>query len=67
MVSKTFFRRNPDVLQEKMTQRSAKRPAVRVRWEFSDTPWRSGYDAITEEIGRMEGKYIRLHKPPLNQ
>ena len=25
------------------------------------------YDAITEEIGNMEGRYIRLHRPPLNQ
>lgn len=25
------------------------------------------YDAITEEIGNMEGGYIRLHRPPLNQ
>ena len=24
--------------KEKMTRRTAKRPAVRVRWEFSDTP-----------------------------
>ena len=36
---KTFFRRNTDVFQGKMTQRTAKRPAVRVRWEFSDTPY----------------------------
>ena len=36
---KTFFRRNTDVFQEKMTRRTAKRPAVRVRWEFSDTPY----------------------------
>ena len=35
---KTFFRRNTDVFQGKMTRRTAKRPAVRVRWEFSDTP-----------------------------
>jgi hypothetical protein len=35
---KTFFRRNTDVFQGKMTRRNAKRPAVRVRWEFSDTP-----------------------------
>ena len=34
---KTFFRRNTDVFQGKMTRRTAKRPAVRVRWEFSDT------------------------------
>ena len=27
-----------DVFQGKMTQRTAKRPAVRVRWDFSDTP-----------------------------
>ena len=36
---KTFFRRNTDVFQGKMTRRTAKRPAVRVRWEFSDTPY----------------------------
>ena len=35
-MSKTFFRRNTDVFQEKMTQRSAKRPAVRVRWELEE-------------------------------
>ena len=33
-----FFRRNTDVFQGKMTRRGVKRPAVRVRWEFSDTP-----------------------------
>ena len=37
-LSKTFFRRNTDVFQGKMAQRSVKRSAVRVRWEFSDTP-----------------------------
>ena len=37
-LSKTFFRRNTDVFQGKMVQRSVKRSAVRVRWEFSDTP-----------------------------
>ena len=26
----------------KMTRRTAKRPAVRVRWEFSDTPYKTG-------------------------
>ena len=36
---KTFFCRNTDVFQGKMTRRTAKRPAVRVRWEFSDTPY----------------------------
>ena len=35
---KTFFRRNTDVFQGKMTRRSVKRPAVRVHREFSDTP-----------------------------
>ena len=35
MLSKTFFRRNTDVFQGKMARRSVKRPAVRVRWEFS--------------------------------
>ncbi|MDD6544037.1 MAG: hypothetical protein PUF20_06625, partial [Clostridiales bacterium] len=38
-LSKTFFRRNTDVFQGKMVQRSVKRSAVRVRWEFSDTPY----------------------------
>ena len=37
-LSKTFFRRNTDVFQGKMAQRSVKRPAVRVRRAFSDTP-----------------------------
>ena len=37
-LSKTFFRRNTDVFQGKMTRHGVKRPAVRVRWEFSDTP-----------------------------
>ena len=36
-VEKDIFRRNTDVFQGKMTRRTAKRPAVRVRWEFSDT------------------------------
>ena len=35
---KTFFRRNTDVFQGKMTRRTAKRPAVRVRWEFQIHP-----------------------------
>ena len=35
-MSKTFFRRNTDVFQGKMTRRSAKRPAVRVRWELEE-------------------------------
>ena len=33
---KTFFRRNTDVFQGKMTRRTAKRPAVRVRWELEE-------------------------------
>ena len=46
---KTFFRRNADVFQEKMTRRGVKRPAVRVRWGFSDTPYvlyRSSISAV---------------------
>ena len=39
---KTFFCRNTDVFQEKMTRRGVKRPAVRVRWRLSDTPWGGG-------------------------
>jgi hypothetical protein len=35
-LSKTFFRRNTDVFQGKMVQRSVKRPAVRVRWELEE-------------------------------
>ena len=35
-MSKTFFRRNTDVFQGKMTRRTAKRPAVRVRWELEE-------------------------------
>ena len=35
-LSKTFFRRNTDVFQGKMAQRSVKRPAVRVRWELEE-------------------------------
>ena len=35
---KTFFRRNPVVFQGKMTQLSAKRTAVRVRWQFQIYP-----------------------------
>ena len=35
-MSKTFFRRNTDVFQGKMVQRSVKRPAVRVRWELEE-------------------------------
>ena len=33
---KTFFRRNTDVFQGKMTRRTAKRPDVRVRWELEE-------------------------------
>ena len=33
---KTFFCRNTDVFQGKMTRRTAKRPAVRVRWELEE-------------------------------
>ena len=43
---KTFFRRNTDVFQGKMTRRTAKRPAVRVRWEFSDTPYESALNTL---------------------
>jgi len=35
-LSKTFFRRNTDVLQGKMAQRSVKRSAVWVRWELEE-------------------------------
>jgi len=35
-LSKTFFRRNTDVFQGKMSQRSVKRPAVWVRWELEE-------------------------------
>ena len=35
-MSKTFFRGNPDVFQGKMTRLTAKRPAVRVRWELEE-------------------------------
>ena len=35
-----FFAGILDVFQGKMTRRTAKRPAVRVRWEFSDTPYK---------------------------
>ena len=38
MVSKTFFRRNPDVLQGKVTRHSAKRPAVRMHGRASEAP-----------------------------
>ncbi len=31
-----IFRRNTDVFQGKMTRRTAKRPAVRVRWELEE-------------------------------
>ena len=41
-LSKTFYRRNTDVFQGKMTRHSVKRPAVRVRREFSDTPYAEG-------------------------
>ena len=37
-LSKTFFRRNTVVFQGKMTQLSAKRTAVRVRWQFQIHP-----------------------------
>ena len=33
-----FFAGILTYFKEKMTRRTAKRPAVRVRWEFSDTP-----------------------------
>ena len=35
-LSKTFFRRNTDVFQGKMVQRSVKRSTVRVRWELEE-------------------------------
>ena len=35
-LNKTFFRRNTDVFQGKMTRRSAKRPAARVRWALEE-------------------------------
>ena len=35
-LSKTFFRRNTDVFQEKMTRRGVKRPAVRVCWALEE-------------------------------
>ena len=35
-LSKTFFRRNTDIFQGKMVQRSVKRSAVRVRWELEE-------------------------------
>ena len=35
-LSKTFFRRNTDVFQGKMVQLSAKRTAVRVRWQLGE-------------------------------
>ena len=41
-LSKTFFRRNTDVFQGKMTRRTAKRPAVRVRWELEEQHLPSG-------------------------
>ena len=36
--AKHFFAGILTYFKEKMTRRTAKRPAVRVRWEFSDTP-----------------------------
>ena len=36
MLSKTFFRRNTVVFQGKMVQLSAKRTAVRVRWQLGE-------------------------------
>ena len=61
-MSKTFFRRNTDVFQEKMTRHTAKRPAVRVRWEFSDTPYEHK-PAMTligfSTLIRMEEGYTR--------
>ena len=50
MLSKTFFRRNTDVFQGKMTQRSAKRPAVRVRWELEE--YTLGWMCLRNEAGR---------------
>ncbi len=35
-VEQDIFRRNTDVFQGKMAQRSVKRPAVRVRWELEE-------------------------------
>jgi len=36
VLSKTFFRRNTVVFQGKMVQLSAKRTAVRVRWQLGE-------------------------------
>ena len=63
-LSKTFFRRNTDVFQEKMVQRSVKRPAVRVRWEFSDTPYKIGFicDLRTLRSSGDSGRWRRYRR-----
>ena len=50
MLGKPFFRRNTDVFQGKMVQRSAKRPAVRVRWQFSDALYKQNAPISGSEI-----------------
>ena len=54
MLRKTFFRRNPDVFQGKMTRRTAKRPAVRVRWELEE--YTLGFLQGDVRVGEMMGR-----------
>ena len=54
MLRKTFFRRNTDVFQGKMTRRTAKRPAVRVRWELEE--YTLGFLQGDVRVGEMMGR-----------
>ena len=57
---KTFFRRNTDVFQEKMTRRGVKRPAVQVRWGFQIHPRASGR-ACAPLPGKAAVNYYAKH------
>ena len=51
---KTFFRRNTDVFQGKMTRRTAKRPAVRVRWELEEYTLSGMNEFAPQDITRVD-------------
>ena len=54
-----------------MTQHSAKRPAVRARWEVSDTPWAQGLSPLRRFVSQPEHRlqpqpefWFELDVPP---
>ena len=59
---KTFFRRNTDVFQGKMARHTAKRPAVRVRWEFSDTPYNGTAFTAIDTAMLIQAAILQKHR-----